>query len=163
MRTSALVAVAVTVACAAPAVAQPAGTPAPTFQIAGVHAFLYFHRSGTFDDRDLTGGKVALWNTIIGEGEAGEPATAMLVKVEVSGPNFASQDGKVVVVAKAGRKTLARQTFALADYFDEHGPRITLPMLVTGVGCDEVTVTATLSGKGKRGAGSAVVPFACGE
>lgn len=158
---------ALVVALAAPAVAQPAGKPMPppppAFQVKGIHAFLYFHRTGTFGDRDLTDGKTALWNTIIGEGDAGMPATAMLVKVELGGPTFANQDGKVVVVAKVGKRTLAKQTFQLADYFEEGGPTITLPMLVTGVGCDEVALTATLSGKGKKGAATATVPFACGE
>lgn len=164
-----LVLCALTLATAATAVAQPAaGKPVappapPSFQVKGIHAFLYFHRTGGFGDRDLTDGKTALWNTIIGEGDAGMPATSMLVKVEVGGPNFASAPGKVTVVAKVGKKTLAKQTFVLGDYFDEHGPVITLPMLVTGVGCDEVTLTATLTGKGVRGAATATVPFACGE
>ncbi len=146
------------------ALAQPAAQrPPPSFAIERVQAFLYFHGTGTFGDKDLTAGGVALWNTIIGEGDAGAPSTAMLVKVDVVGPSFANQDGKVVVVAKAGRKVLAKATFALGDYFEEHGHAITLPLLVTGVGCDEVTLSATLSGKGKRGAATATVPFACGE
>lgn len=146
------------------ALAQPAAKPPPpSFAIEGVHAFLYFHGTGTFGDKDLTAGHVALWNTIIGEGDAGAPSTAMLVKVEIGGPSFANQDGKVVVVAKAGRKVLAKATFALSDYFDEHARSITLPLLVTGVGCDEVVVSASLSGKGKRGTATATVPFACGE
>ncbi len=158
------------VLAAAPAVAQPAASrpappplPPPAFQIKGIHAFLYFHKTGTFGDRDLTDGQTALWNTIIGEGDAGMPSTTMLVKVELGGPTFANQDGKVVVVAKVGKKTLAKQTFAIVDYFEEGGHTITLPMLVTGVGCDEITLTATLSGKGKKGAATAKVPFACGE
>jgi hypothetical protein len=107
--------------------------------------------------------KVALWNTIIGEGDAEHPATAMLVKVVLTGPSFANQDGKLVVVAKEGKRTLVKQTFPIEDYFEEQTPSITLPLLVTGVGCEEITVTATLSGKGKRGTARAVVPFACGE
>ncbi len=159
-------ATALVLALVAPAAAQPAAKPVPpppSFQIKGIHAFLYFHRTGGFGDRDLTDGQTALWNTIIGEGDAGMPSTTMLVKVELGGPTFANQDGKVVVVAKAGKRTLAKQTFAIGDYFEEGGQAITLPMLVTGVGCDEVTVTATLSGKGKKGAATAKVPFACGE
>lgn len=172
MRHLALCAVALA-ALAAPVAAQPAasrpapppppGPRAPTFQVKGIHAFLYFHKTGGFGDRDLTDGQTALWNTIIGEGDAGLPATSMLVKVEVGGPNFASAPGKLTVVAKAGKKTLAKQTFTLGDYFDEGGQTITLPMLVTGVGCDAVTLTATLAGKGVRGAATATVPFACGE
>ena len=40
---------------------------------------------------------------------------------------------------------------------------LTLSMVTAGVGCDEVTLTATLTGKGVRGAATATVPFACGE
>jgi hypothetical protein len=142
----------------------PAPPPAPTtFRIAAIQAFLYFHKTGTFGTEDLTTGKVALWNTIIGEGDAEHPATAMLVKVVLTGPSFANQDGKLVVVAKEGKRTLVKQTFPIEDYFEEQTPSITLPLLVTGVGCEEITVTATLSGKGKRGTARAVVPFACGE
>lgn len=162
----------------APVPSQPAPPPAPnpppppprtppvaptTFRIAAIQAFLYFHKTGTFGTADLTTGKVALWNTIIGEGEAEHPATSMLVKVVLTGPSFANQDGKLIVVAKAGKRTLVKQTFAIGDYFEEQTPSITLPLLVPGVGCDEVTVTATLSGKGKRGTAAATVPFACGE
>jgi len=140
--------------------AQPAPT---TFQVKGVHAYLYFHKTGAFGDVDLTAGDVPLWNTMIGEGAAGLPSVTMLVKVELTGPTFANQEGKVVVTAKAGKKTLAKQTFAIGDYFEEGGTSITLPLLVAGVACDEVTVTATLSGKGKKGSATAKVPFACGE
>ena len=161
---------AVVLAAAAPAVAQPAASrpappplPRPTFQIKGIHAFLYFHKTGAFGDRDLTDGQTALWNTIIGEGDAEHPATAMLVKVVLTGPSFANQAGKLVVVAKEGKRTLVKQTFPIEDYFEERTPSITLPLLVTGVGCEEITVTATLSGKGKKGAATAKVPFACGE
>lgn len=177
MRTLAVVAVVlclVSVASAQPAAkpAPPADPPAlarrpppppPGYQIAGLHAFLYFHKTGTFGAGDLIGGQVALWNTIIGEGDAEHPSTSILVKVDVSGPGFAGVAGKVTVVAKAGKRTLAKQTFALADYFDEHGPQITLPMLVPGTGCGAVTLTATLTGKGKRSRATAQIPFACGE
>lgn len=161
MRILTCTATAVAVAFAASAAsAQPAPT---TFQIKGIHAYLYFHKNGTFGDADLTSGKVALWNTMIGEGDAPAPSTTMLVKVELAGPTFANQEGKVVVTAKAGKKTLAKQTFVLGDYFEEGGTTITLPLLVAGVACDEVTLTATLSGKGKKGNATATVPFSCGE
>jgi hypothetical protein len=135
----------------------------PGYHIAGIHAFLYFHQDGSFDTKDLTAGGVALWNTIIGEGDAQHPSNTMLVKVDIGGPSFSNIDGKVTVVAKAGKRTLAKQVFELGDYFHEHGRVVTVPLIVTDVGCDEVKLTATLSGKGKRGSATAIVPFACGE
>lgn len=155
-----------TLAAAQPAQRRPGPPPVQQvarYQIMGIHAFLYFHGDGSFGTKDLTAGGVALWNTIIGEGDADSPATTMLVKVEVGGPSFSNIDGKLTVVARAGKRTLARQVFELGDYFDEHAKVIAVPMIVVGVGCDEVKLTATLSGKGKRGSATAIVPFACGE
>jgi hypothetical protein len=57
MRSLAATATALVLALVAPAAAQPAAKPVPpppSFQIKGIHAFLYFHRTGGFGDRDLT-------------------------------------------------------------------------------------------------------------
>ncbi|MEZ4400820.1 MAG: hypothetical protein R3B06_12420 [Kofleriaceae bacterium] len=158
------VATTVTEVRAQPAAKPPAPAPAPaTYQVAGIHAFLYFHGTGTFGSKDITDGTVALWNTIIGEGDAGEPASAVLVKVDLTGPSFANATGKLVVEAKVGRMRLARQTFAVSDFFDEARPQITVPLILTGVGCTDVVVTATLSGKGIKSKRQATLPFSCGE
>lgn len=69
----------------APTLAQtPAKAPAKAgFSIERIEPRLYFHGTGKFSK--VIDAKTALHNTIIGEGDAGEPSVATFVTVVVSG------------------------------------------------------------------------------
>ena len=54
-------------------------------RIKSVTAKLYFSDSGTFSGNILDQPDLALWNTIIGEGQSGGPSEATLIEVEVDG------------------------------------------------------------------------------
>jgi hypothetical protein len=141
------------------------------YRVSKIRAHLYFHETGEIGAADLINGKdVALWNTIIGEGMAGTPSTAIWVVVELGGPGFTSEvKGKLVVTATAkqpkGSKVLAKQTFELSSYFSE-GNAIQVPLLVYGTGCAVVEIAASLRGVNPKGATTELkkeIPFACGE
>src|SRR5919202_6847730 len=61
------------------------GAPPPPYKITGIKAMLFFEQKGTFSDDILSRPNIALWNTVIGEGDAGIPSNSTLVLVEVSG------------------------------------------------------------------------------
>src|SRR3954465_15804808 len=59
----------------------------PPYKITAMKAMLFYNGTGTFS-RDFLNPPMTLWNTIIGEGEAGAPSEATLVLVEVSGKSM---------------------------------------------------------------------------
>jgi hypothetical protein len=146
------------------ALAQPAIKPAPpkTYEVAAIRAFLYFHGTGTLGDEDIAAGDVWLRNANTGGGDIEAPVAAVLVKVDVRGPSFLRAPAKLVIEAKADKRRLSKQTLSLGDFFDEDAG-VTLPVIVTGVGCETVTITATLTGKGIKSTRTAELPFQCGE
>jgi hypothetical protein len=150
---------------AAPVPAPPPVRPAPAaYQISAIRAFLYYHDTGTFDDRDAATGQMALWNTIIGEGEAKAPSDVTLVQVELSGPSFSNISGTLEISVSAGKKKLVRQKLDAGTFFAEHSSRVLIPVLVHGTGCDELQVAVTFTTPDrKKLKKSGVVPFACGE
>lgn len=141
-------------AAVAPASAQSA-------TIAGIKAQLFYEETGEFS-QDITDGKVTLWNTIIGEGGAGGPSSQTLVTVEVRRNGVDASDVKLDLRAAYGRKTLARQIYAVALYDEK--TVFYAPLLLQNTGCREITLTARLTGKNADPAvKTAVIPFDCGE
>jgi hypothetical protein len=135
-----------------------------TFRIVGFRAYLYYHETGALSVDDVLAGTVDLRNVFIGGG--GSPSVTMLVLTEVSGPDFGRRVPKgtsLRMVAKSGGRQLASATLSLRDYIS-NGTRIFLPLLVSGVSCETVEITAHLAGfKQDIPARSATVPFAYGE
>ena len=138
------------------------------YAIARIEARLFSQGTGELANSDLLDGKDhALWNTIIGEGEAtGKPSSVTWVLIELSGPSFAGTPGRLIVSARANKTTLLSQTLTLGTYFNE-GNRLLLPFLVYGTGCAPLEITASLAGipaTKLRGASmTRRVPFKCGE
>jgi hypothetical protein len=137
------------------------------YAITGIQAQLFFHGTGEIGTVDLLDGEEhALWNTKIGEGDAGRPSSATLVLVALSGPTFANAPGQLVVKATANKKTLLNQTLTLSTYFNE-GNRLVLAFLVYDTGCGSLAITATLrslpAAKLKTATLQKLVPFRCGE
>jgi hypothetical protein len=137
------------------------------YSVAAIHAHLYYQSTGEVNPRDLLDGQGhALWNTIIGEGEARKPSAAILVLVDLTGPTFLKCDGRLRLTATDREKTLLDQTLLLDIWFNEGG-KVVLPFLVCGTGCSELEITAALEDLPatmvKTGTLKKVVPFKCGE
>ena len=145
--------------------AAPAAPAAPAaYRISAIRAFLYYHDTGTFDDRDAASGKVALWNTIIGEGDAKAPSQTTLVQVELSGPSFSNISGTLEIVVSAEKQKLVRQKLDAGGFFAENSPRIVIPVLVHGTGCTELKIDVTFTTPDKKKLKKrGDVPFSCGE
>jgi len=136
-------------------------TAAADGAISKVSTHLYYHDSGVIDEREASGLKH--WNTIIGEGDASGPSSAVVVRVTVSGAQTMTK-GAVELVAQGGKKRLLKQRVSLDDYLVENGKPVVLPFLVYGTGCDDLAVTATLlAGKKTVEKKAVLVPFECGE
>lgn len=105
------------------ALAMPASLPAkspatPQLKITAIEARLFYGFSGQLSDDLLKRDPpFSGWNTIIGEGAAGEPAEDMLVSikleplVKLSGNEGIFTDQPVVVTATANGKVVAKRTF----------------------------------------------------
>lgn len=148
----------------APAASAAAPAKPAAYRISAIRAFLYYHDTGTFDERDAASGTMALWNTVIGEGEAKAPSQTTLVQVELSGPSFSNISGALEIVVSAGKQKLVRQKLDAGTFFAEHSPRILIPVLVHGTGCTELKVDVTFTTPEKKKLKkSGDVPFSCGE
>ncbi|HVP91099.1 MAG TPA: hypothetical protein VMS75_07785 [Terriglobales bacterium] len=146
-----------------------AGTAADTekFAVAAIHAHLYHESTGEINSTDLLDGKDhALWNTIIGEGEARKPSSTILVLVDLVGPSFLNAHGALLLKVSDGEKTLLEKTLSLCDWFNT-GNKLVLPFLVYGTGCKKLEITATLQGlpnaQVKTPTLKKLVLFECGE
>jgi hypothetical protein len=115
------------------------------------------------DERDLVSGKVGLWNTIIGEGDAEAPSSTTVVIVDVVGPSFPSgTQGTISMIAKDEKRLLRRETVKLEEFFSE-GPKLSIPFVVIGTGCGTLKVEVELTVKDKKDRLVKTVEYSCGE
>ena len=105
--------------------------------------------------------KSLLWNTIIGEGDAGGSSSSTLVKVLVSGPP-GKFDKRATVSLKVAKPDSGERPAALnksLGVFNAEG-RQYVAFWLANTGCEELLVSARV------GAGKSVdqtIPFKCGE
>jgi hypothetical protein len=133
---------------------------AQTAQIEDIRVQLFYERSGTLSE-DLTKlKKLSLWNTVIGEGDAKEPANSFLVSVDIRGKpdSFVKQESIAVTVFDKAKKTMVMQRRFDGLLFGKDG-RLVKPVFVENRTCAPIEITA----RGKSGAKTVTVPFACGE
>jgi len=99
--------------------------------------------SGTLSKNVAPPAASALWNTIIGGGDAGEPADDFLVLVFLSGPadKFVRQPLIATVVRAGQKKPIGERRFETL-LFGREG-RLTKPVLVTNVTCETARITAS--------------------
>jgi hypothetical protein len=140
------------------------GRAAEEYSISAIKAHLYYHERGQFDDEDLFVKEPILRNVIIGEGETEGPSAAILVLVEVSGPSFGyGLQGQLKVRIETSLEVLFDGEAPLNSFFTIRG-KVFYPFLVYGTGCQEVTITANLSGGELDPAPmEKKIPFRCGE
>lgn len=134
-------------------------TAAP--RIEAIHARLYYEGSRSFSD-DLTP-RMALWNTIIGEGDASEPSNSTLVTVEVSGRHLPIGGISVVITARGADNRLVAQREESVFIYNER-TRFHAPLWIYDTGCEEITISARLVGDGvDPSVKTQTIPFHCGE
>lgn len=144
-----------------------AGSGAVRAQVAveSIKAQLFLERSGRLSD-DLVGAKKALRNTVIGEGDAGEPADALLVTLTFSGAKNTKSSDKIardlasVTVrqqARTGEKILLKRVYG-GFLFGEQG-RIHKAFLLDNATCAPLEVEVKVGRSRKE----AKLDFSCGE
>lgn len=123
-------------------------------------AKLYYSNSGTFSQNILDKPDLALWNTIIGEGQSGGPSQATLIEVEVDGDggeNVIHKERLTITVQERGKPPITRHTLPIN--FEENGKHFEAVWLYDS-GCLPVTITAQL---GTQPAIRKKIDFECGE
>ena len=129
-------------------------------KIEDVRVQLFYENSGTLSE-DLTKMKnVALWNTIIGEGDAREPANSFLVNVVLSGKagSFDHTEKLVVTVFdETIKKSVVQKTFS--SFLIEKSGRVIKPVFVENRTCSPIRITA----KSKNSTRTIRLSFDCGE
>jgi hypothetical protein len=132
------------------------------YQITGIRAHLFYHDRGTFSDDLLTRRELVLWNTIIGDSEAGGASTATLIVVEVAGPTGAYEEGRRVELAvTGGGRTLLRRQASLG-VLNAQG-RTFAAFWLYDTGCTPLRISAALLGQPDPSRRRAEIPFRCGE
>lgn len=143
------------------------GNVAPAFaaaeyRISDLRAQLFFSDRGTFSDDLLKRKNLALWNTIIGEGDAGGPSSATLVVVEVSGPPGSYPDGRRVELAvRTARKEILRRQSSLGVLGPDGHAYAAFWLYDTG--CEPLRISTALLGQVEPTRRVATIPFHCGE
>ena len=148
------------------ALAVPAAGPAlAQVAVAEIRAQIFLERSGRLSD-NLIGANKALHNTVIGEGDAGEPAEAVLVTLVFTGAKNAKSSDKIardlasVTVkqkAKTGEKILLRRAYG-GFLFGESG-RIHKAFMLDNATCAPLEIEVKVG----RSARTAKLDLTCGE
>ena len=135
---------------------------APEYRISDLRAQLFFSDRGTFSDDLLKRKGLALWNTIIGAGDAGGPSSATLVVVEVSGAPGSYPDGRRVELAvRTAQKEIFRRQSSLGVLGSDGHVYVAFWLYDTG--CEELRVSTALLGQAEPTRRVATIPFHCGE
>jgi hypothetical protein len=143
---------------ALPAAAQ---TPAARVTVEAISVQAFLQRSGKFTE-NLVGTKKALFNSVIGEGDIGEPAEDVLVTVTFGGrenPSGVPDKAATVTIswAAAGKKEQIRR--AEGGFLFGANGRFSKTYLLRNATCSPITVEAA-AGDSRR---TATVSFRCGE
>jgi hypothetical protein len=131
---------------------------AAEFQIKEIRAYLFYSTTGALSE-NIVGSKKSFFNTVIGEGEAGGPASNVLIDLVLVNGGGPTQTATLKVAYKQqGRdSTLTRSwdngTFNADEVKHES-------VMLENATCWPVTIEARV---GKSSAKTATLKFACGE
>jgi hypothetical protein len=132
------------------------------YRITAIRAMLFNSDRGTLSRDVLREPRPALWNVIIGEGEAEGPSSSALVVVEVSGEPGSYEDARrVELVARTAEGELVRRVVDL-NVLNAEG-RTFAGFWLYGVGCQPVRLQARLRGQPQASTRTDSIPFECGE
>lgn len=152
-------------ALAVPTGLSAGAPPIPQLKISAIEARLFHGYSGTLSD-DLLRRNPSFsgWNTIIGEGAAGEPADDLLVSVKVeplvkpAGNEGIFSDQPVVVTATANGKVVAKRTFT--STLTNDGGVSWKGLYLRDIGCSGTLRIEAVAGRQRK---VATLQFDCGE
>ena len=143
-------------------------------QISDIEARLFYNQksdqdhspvdkiSGTFSKDDIISGKVALWNTIIGAGDAEGPSTQTIVIVGIRSKNYSNTAQTLWFTATAGKKTIHQESKNFGVIGDNVNYK--LLFLLNDTGCEKIVIKTELTIKGKVVSTlSKTIDFECGE
>ncbi len=143
-------------AAAAAVLAASAAASEP--KIAAIEARLFYESTGRLSDNVAPPADFTFWNTLIGEGQAEEPASDVLLTVTVTGePGSFVEAPLTIVVTGSDQKVVARREIK-GLLLNAEG-RTTRALLVPDTTCNPIDVKASIG----KSASSVNVPFACGE
>lgn len=146
-------------------IAAAPGAPALAadgFEIAKVRVHLFYERSGTLSE-DVAGTVEPFFNTVIGEGAALEPASNVLVVVEMTAPAGASTETPLVIDVSAGGDSPAPLVSRSHDFlytgYGDGETSVARAVWVENATCAPLRVEVT-HGADRE---TVEVPFLCGE
>ena len=129
-------------------------------KVTEIEVRLFQSHTGTLSEPIPEG--ATLWNTVIGEGGAREPATSTLVKVKVAGaPSSYNKSAAVELTIKTtGTSTKTTKTRKALGVFGPDGIQF-VAFWLPNTGCEAVVLSARATGSSARLIHT--VPFKCGE
>ena len=136
---------------------------APPYAITDVRVHLFYSTTATFSATLVGNPQIrALWNTPIGEGDAGAPSDATLVVVEISGQPGSFAEGRSVELAvREKNKETFRRSQRLSVLSDQGHSYVAFWLYDTG--CSPLRISAALLGQRNTSRRVIDVPFQCGE
>lgn len=132
------------------------------YEIAAMHAYLFYNYSGDFSDNVIDNEEFILWNTIIGEGSAFEPSDATLVIVYLGGEAGAYEPARQIELTAMEEGKVALKQTADLGVFSEEG-RYAVAFWLYNTGCVPVELSVRITGQSKESKKTARINFACGE
>lgn len=147
---------------------EPLGAKIPTggpITVKDLKAQLFLERSGKFSD-NLVGSNKKYHNTVIGEGDAGEPADAVLVTLTFEGTKNTRASDKVATAmgqvkvsqtTKQGKKILLNRVYG-GMLFGDNG-LAHKAFIVDNATCAPLEIEAKIG----RSVKTATIDFSCGE
>jgi hypothetical protein len=135
----------------------------PGYKISSLRAKLFFYQTGDFSENIVDNKKYQnLWNTTIGEGDAGSPSEALLVLVEIAGtPGSYESTRKVHLIATEGKKTILNKNAELG-ILSEKG-RCFAGFWLYDTGINPIQLSAEIIGQADRPRLSKTIDFQGGE
>lgn len=130
----------------------------PPFKITAIKAMLFYEQKATFSKDVLADPKFVLWNTIIGDGDAGGGSASTLVLVEVTGKAGSyhyKPNGKSLRLITLRRATEIGILSATGKFY--------VPFWLYDTGCNQVKLSARIVGQAQPSAMKRSIDFECGE
>jgi hypothetical protein len=134
----------------------------PDYRITDLRAQLFYSDRGSLSDNLLARPNLALWNTIIGEGDAGGRSTATLIVVEVTGqPDSYGGKRRVELAVSTERKEILRRQLSFGVVGNQGHAYVGFWLYETG--CEPLRISTALLGQPDPSRRVATLPFHCGE
>jgi hypothetical protein len=147
-------------------------TRTPPYKITAIKAMLYYEGTGKFSTDVLAKPDFALWNTIIGEGNAEAPSTTTLVLIEVTGKADSHEPLRKIeftasykyYLKQVARPVSVKRTVEIGGIGSLDKPdKSYVAFWLNNTGCFPIDITARVIGQTQQSAIGKTIPFECGE